>query len=95
MESCLDCKYHKIIRDPHPVDSFNYDDVAIICTEKENESIDLTSSYMSDRQKFKCITVSCRPHQTKQESNKPSWCPLPFILRKGVLTDILTEDINI
>lgn len=76
-QNCLDCKYHKIINDPDPDNWFCDDDVAVICLhDVVSQTIDLTSNYRSARQKHKCITVACRPYNTRKESKQPSWCPL-------------------
>jgi hypothetical protein len=77
--NCIDCPAHNIIADPDPHDSFCYDDVAVVCTKlKKNETTNSESEYMADHQKFKTITVSCRPHRVRKESTTPDWCPLPI-----------------
>jgi hypothetical protein len=75
-ENCLDCKNSEIIPDPDPHDWFNYDDIAVVCKIVSNDKQDETSNYCSDRQKFKCITRSCRPYNDRKESGRPVWCPL-------------------
>jgi hypothetical protein len=75
MTNCIDCGYHSVIPDPDPTDSFNYDDVAVVCTLKQNDDIKPNSKYLADRNAYKCITVSCRPHYIRKESDTPDWCP--------------------
>jgi hypothetical protein len=74
--NCLDCPFHKVIADPDPHDWFNDDDQAVVCRKVNNDSIDLNSKYVADRQAFKTVTVSCRPYNLRKESNTPKWCPL-------------------
>lgn len=74
-ESCIGCDIHKIINDRDPFDSFNDDDVAVVCTLTINDKKDVNSKYLSDRQEFKCITNSCRPYNIIKESRIPNWCP--------------------
>lgn len=76
--NCVDCAFHKIISDPDPVDWFCDDDMAIICTKtkKPPEEVMSDSKYASDRQDFRTISVSCRPHRIRDESRTPHWCPL-------------------
>ena len=78
IDNCIDCKFHKIIPDPDPNDSFCADDVAIICLHKRKESDEIKSDsiYAVDRQEYKHITVGCRPYNKRKESNIPDWCPL-------------------
>lgn len=74
--SCLDCPFHKIIPDPDPHDSFNADDVAVVCT-KTNNLPNENSLYAADRQQYKPISVGDRPYQINHEYIKiPTWCPL-------------------
>lgn len=75
-QNCLECPNHSVINDPDPNDWFCDDDVAVVCTKKENDKRDLTSNYFSDRNEYKAITVSCRPYNIKKESDTPEWCPL-------------------
>jgi len=74
--SCLDCPFHKVIPDPDPEDWFCDDDVAIVCLKTKNDRYNLKSKYQADKQPFKCVTVACRPHHIKKESDTPDWCPL-------------------
>ena len=78
IDNCIDCKFHKIIPDPDPNDSFCADDVAIICLHKRKESDEIKSDsiYAVDRQEYKHITVGCRPYNKRKESNIPDWCRL-------------------
>jgi hypothetical protein len=74
-ENCLDCPFHKVIADPDPLDWFNDDDQAVICT-KVNRKPNMNSQYLADKQEFKTVTVSCRPYKLRVESKTPDWCPL-------------------
>lgn len=58
---CVQCPYHKIESDPDRFDSFNYDDVKLVCTKKRGG---------------RDIAVALRPYEVKQEAI-PKWCPLP------------------
>jgi hypothetical protein len=81
---CTDCKFHRVIPDPDPSDSFNYDDIAVICIMSANPNYDPSSKYASDRQKNRVITYSCRPYNKKKESEVPLWCPLAEKLKEVV-----------
>lgn len=76
MNSCLDCSHHQVIRDPDPDDWFCSDDLAIVCRLTLNPDKDPNSKWVSSRNDFRAITVSCRPHYLKKESDTPPWCPL-------------------
>lgn len=76
MKTCIECKNHKIINDPDLNDSFNHDDVAVICTLLSNPRHNPDSRFVADRQNHRCITVACRPYKIKEESSVPKWCPL-------------------
>lgn len=78
VENCLDCDAHTIIKDPDPTDWFNDDDVAVVCTLKDNDEVKKDSRYMSDMCIYKSITRSCRPHKARKESNVPKWCPKDY-----------------
>lgn len=74
--SCLKCTNHKVINDPDPLDPFNFDDLAVVCTITENKNVEAYSKYVSDRSEFRPIAISCRPYRLEKESAIPSWCPL-------------------
>jgi len=74
MKTCIDCEYHKVIEDPDPNDWFCDDDKAVVCTLEQNDTRDSDSEYASNRNPYKCITVSCRPHHIIKESTIPDWC---------------------
>ena len=79
IECCIDCEFHLVIRDDDPTDGFCDDDVAVVCTLKENDKRDMASKYLSDRHRNKCITRSCRPHYVRKETTPiPKWCPKGF-----------------
>jgi len=61
--SCLECEHHKVLPDPDPNDSFNYDDVMIICKKMPCEAYNLNSTRACDNVLFKTIDVMCRPCQ--------------------------------
>lgn len=88
--NCINCKFHSVIPDPDLNDSFNSDDVAIICTKVEKE-VDKNSKYLVDRQKFKAIDVALRPYQVKKVKS-PDWCPISIKnLRDQKIDDIIYE----
>ncbi len=62
---CENCIHSKVIPDPDPTDSFNYDDVAICCSLLKQEK-NKESKYCADRQELKTIEVSLRPYQVKK-----------------------------
>jgi hypothetical protein len=75
--SCLECPFHRVIADPDPDDWFNADDQAVVCTKEKNPKRDQNSRYASDRQEYRCVSVSDRPYQiTKEKILIPKWCPL-------------------
>lgn len=76
MKNCLDCPKHAIINDPDPHDWFCSDDVAVVCQGTLNQARDTQSKYMADHSEYRPVTVSCRPYNTRNESNTPDWCPL-------------------
>lgn len=78
---CTQCKFSKVIPDPDFSDSFNYDDVAVVCLKKNNSNQDINSKYLVDRQKYAIITCSCRPYEIEKESDIPNWCPLELITK--------------
>ena len=82
-KNCTECPHSNIIRDPDPTDSFNYDDVAVVCTLTKNEKQDVNSKYIADRQKCAIITCVCRPYRVEKESSTPSWCPFDKLKIKG------------
>jgi len=75
IKTCMDCNYHKVIKDPDPKDWFCDDDCAVVCILKENDNRKEISEYSSDMNPYKCITCSCRPHHVKKETTIPKWCP--------------------
>lgn len=74
--NCLQCPNHQVINDSDPYDSFCSDDLAVVCILSKNLERDPQSRYVADKQEFRCITRSCRPHHLKKESDIPKWCPL-------------------
>lgn len=76
INNCLQCPNHMVIRDPDPHDSFNFDDQAVVCKLMSDKKVDIKSPYASDRQHFRCVTSSCRPHHLEKECDIPKWCPL-------------------
>lgn len=83
---CVDCEFHKVIPDPDLTDSFNYDDVAVVCTKSKNEKQNTNDErHVANRQEFKMITVLCRPYQTRKETEVPDWCPDKFRVIKDKL----------
>lgn len=74
-DKCINCAFHSIIRDPDPVDWFNDDDVALVCTQKKNSHINPDSKYLADRNPHKVVGGSLRPYEVKRVDS-PAWCPL-------------------
>ena len=74
--NCLKCNNHEIILDRDPYDWFCDDDMAVVCKLVKNPKQNLDSKYLADRNEFKSITRSCRPHYLTKESTVPIWCPL-------------------
>lgn len=70
---CYQCPFHKVVSDPDPTDSFNMDDVSLLCAKCPN---DTDSRYWASNKLFehKPISVSDRPYQTKNNKT-PDWCP--------------------
>jgi hypothetical protein len=62
LDNCIDCPFHEVLPDPDPDDSFNDDDVKVVCRKTK-------------RQK-NTVTVACRPYNIRKESDIPEWCPL-------------------
>lgn len=80
IDNCIDCEFHNVIPDPDPNDRFCDDDIAVVCIKtlisEEEKFNKRDSKYCSDKQDFKCVTISCRPHNKRNESIIPDWCPL-------------------
>jgi hypothetical protein len=66
INNCLDCPFHKVLRDPDPHDWFCDDDEKTICTKVINPKTG----------QHKVVTSGNRPYQTRKESMVPDWCPL-------------------
>lgn len=75
INNCMDCNKHLVENDPDPYDSFNSDDVAVLCQLTENtENVSHFAPSLGLFQ-FKPITVSCRPYNKRKECDIPNWCP--------------------
>lgn len=77
IERCVDCKYHTVLPDPDPNDSFNSDDVALICTHPKcpkGEQADYVKRRGWDKL-GKVITFAERPYNIPKEK-VPEFCPL-------------------
>jgi len=74
--NCLDCKNHLSECDPDPYDSFNGDDMAVLCVISPN--VDHKKHYAGNlgEFRFKPITLSARPYNLRKECDIPDWCPL-------------------
>ena len=85
--NCMDCPHHLVVNDPDPTDSFNDDDMAVLCTKTPNHS---QRHYYAYKRLFEYepITVSCRPHYKRKESITPKWCPL---LRDAAIEDLIAH----
>lgn len=67
--SCVDCKHHKVERDPDRLDSFCSDDVKVVCT--------LVDTPGHTDGPYRTATVACRPYNTRKETTPiPNWCPI-------------------
>ena len=84
--NCADCQHHRVIQDPDPDDWFNDDDVAVVCTLEEKNTVK-HSRRASERQDRRLVTAACRPYNVKKESTRPDWCPLVKI-REAVKSPI-------
>lgn len=76
ISNCLDCPHHKVIDDGDPYDSFCSDDMAVVCKLTPNNTLNLESVWVVDRNKFRGVSFSCRPYNLRKESSVPNWCPL-------------------
>lgn len=76
--NCIKCPHHKIVHDPDPHDSFNFDDVAVVCTITDDDPKGIGGRYFNHSHiKKKAITIACRPYNVEKECNHiPTWCPL-------------------
>ena len=95
MPNCLDCKKCLVCFDPDPIDSFNNDDMAALCTISTSKgklckelNYIMPLGYKSDLAEYPCaedpwITVSSRPHQLRKECETPDWCPLNGKIDEG------------
>ena len=90
---CINCKFHKIIPDPDPLDWFCADDEAIVCTKMIHE-IDLKSKYGVDRQKFRPIDIGLRSYQTKNVG-VPDWCPISTKELRDKKIENILKDVEI
>lgn len=75
-ENCIDCGQHEVIHDPDPTDSFNDDDMAVVCKLAMNPARDVNHRYLANRHPQRSVTMSCRPYNLRKESDRPDWCPL-------------------
>jgi hypothetical protein len=74
-DNCMDCTHHKVVRDPDPTDWFCDDDVAVLCQLMPPAKGD--TAWASGQQfQHRAVTISCRPHKTRDESKTPAWCPI-------------------
>jgi hypothetical protein len=82
LDNCMDCPHHEVVADPDPMDSFNADDVAVIC-KKSPTAPNKRSSHAADHHPFRKSAVACRPYNTRNEATVPDWCPLPEVKEKA------------
>lgn len=75
INNCLECPNHRVIADPDPYDWFCDDDKAIVCTKVPNDEREIASEYLPDRQEYKVVACSIRPHKLEKEARIPHWCP--------------------
>jgi hypothetical protein len=71
--NCIDCPKHEVVPDPDPIDWFNDDDVAVLCTLMDNDN---PPHPLNAKFKHRPVTVACRPYAVRGESDVPHWCPL-------------------
>ena len=74
-ENCMDCTAHRVIKDPDPDDSFNYDDQAIVCSLTPNPEKNMESKHPADWSNYRAISVAVRPYNLRKEADTPEWCP--------------------
>lgn len=72
---CQHCQHHKVISDRHPVDHFNDDDCAVVCTLVPNPKQDPKAKYPADRNPHRVVGGSLRPYEVRK-LERPDWCPL-------------------
>ena len=82
--NCIDCPHHKVIADPDPEDWFNDDDVAVECQKSPNTEIGKFPKSVAYKQKLRVVTSMCRPYNTRNESETPTWCPLKEVAQPTV-----------
>ena len=72
--NCMDCEHHLVVPDPDPTDWFCVDDEAVLCRLTGPNR----SKFWASGKPFahRPVTVSCRPHRTRDECRTPNWCPL-------------------
>jgi len=72
--NCLKCPHHQIVPDPDPTDSFNNDDIAVLCTKIKTTKTSAKRWYDGKPFPFHAVSVSDRPYIRKVS---PSYlCPL-------------------
>lgn len=77
--NCLDCPYHKEIRDPGSDDSFDMVDTSILCTKMpEVKPTDWKWKHFG----FKYVSASERPWRHRKYCDIPKWCPLGSVTEK-------------
>lgn len=72
-KTCNRCVYSKIVQDPDPNDSFNYDDTAIVCTITPAFDGQLLSQ-AGIKFKNALVASALRPYEIKKIT-RPIWCP--------------------
>lgn len=75
---CVNCAFHRIIPDPDLSDSFNYNDMAMVCTKIKNPKQNEKDTHVANRQQFRIITCTDRPYEVERNGTRPTWCPLPL-----------------
>lgn len=74
-EHCMDCPAHRVVEDPDLDDSFNHDDMAIVCTCAANPNRNPIGNWVANRGEHRIISGSVRPYNLKKEDERPDWCP--------------------
>lgn len=70
---CYQCPFHKVVPDPDPTDSFNYDDETMLCTKMSNKD-NKFKDQSGNEYPFKLVKSMLRPYETKKVTI-PDWCP--------------------
>jgi len=74
--NCMDCRFHDVIDDPDPHDSFCSHYEAVICHKMTNPNPHTSSRYKSDQSEYRVVSGMCDSGEKRSRSKTPEWCPL-------------------